>query len=272
MFANTIKQALTSATLLSLAACGGLGQISDIGQAPDMTPIKDIKAPVAQRSISLPMPNQERKTYEPNSLWRTGARAFFKDQRAARVGDILTVEINIDDNAQIGNSTARSRSTTEGAGLTNFFGLETAVPNLFTSRAKAEADPAGTDAKIRGAAGVAGAYDPSKLVGANSNNNYTGAGTVDRSESIDLTVAAIVTDVLPNGNMVIQGRQEVRVNFEKRELLIAGIVRPEDISSSNVVQHTQIAEARISYGGKGQITAVQQPRYGAQLYDIIFPF
>lgn len=266
MFKQFVQKTILVTALTTLAACGAADRISNIGKAPDLTPIKDIKAPVAQRSISLPMPQDTPDRYQPNSLWRTGARAFFKDQRASNIGDILTVNIAISDSAQIGNSTARSRSTAESAGLPNFLGLEAAIPHaLFNQRA---AD-AGAET---GNAAAANAFSASSLVGADSGSSYTGTGSVDRSEAINMTVAAIVTEVLPNGNLVIQGRQEVRVNFEKRELLLAGIVRPEDISSGNTISHTQIAEARISYGGKGQITDVQQPRYGTQLYDIIFPF
>ena len=257
------KNSLFVACLTALGACNTIDRISSVGQTPDLTPIKDVNTPKAERSISVPMPSQDTNEFQSNSLWRTGAKAFFKDQRAARVGDIVTVMIDISDSAQIGNTSSRSRSTSESAGLDNFFGLEQAIPNLYTD---AQAAAGTTDANVRGA------FDPSSLLGAESANSYTGNGTVDRSESISLTVAAIVTDVLPNGNLVVQGRQEVRVNFEKRELLVAGIIRPEDISSGNTVAHTQMAEARISYGGKGQLTDVQQPRYGAQLYDIIFPF
>lgn len=257
------KTLVISTALLGLSACGGLSRVADIGQQPDLTPIKDIKAPRAQRSISLPMPTNTPARHEANSLWRTGARAFFKDQRAARVGDILTVNIAIQDNAQIGNTTTRARTTAENAGINNFLGLEAAVPNALFGRNPEEGS---------GAEAAKNAFSAGSLVGADSSTAYNGTGSVNRSEAINMTVAAIVTDVLPNGNMVIQGRQEVRVNFEKRELLLAGIVRPEDISSTNTISHTQVAEARISYGGQGQITDVQQPRYGTQLYDIIFPF
>ncbi|NVJ97554.1 MAG: flagellar basal body L-ring protein FlgH [Alphaproteobacteria bacterium] len=255
MFKNVLRKTALAVTLASLAACGAADRISNIGKAPDLTPIKDVKAPVAQRSISLPMPDNQPSKFQANSLWRTGARAFFKDQRAGNIGDILTVNIDISDSAQIGNSTARSRSTAEDAGLSAFLGFEQKIAGA-----------------LHGSGDTAPTVTPSSLVNADSTTSYEGTGSVNRSEAISMTVAAIVTEVLPNGNLVIQGRQEVRVNFEKRELLLAGIVRPEDISSSNTISHTQIAEARISYGGKGQLTDVQQPRYGTQLYDIIFPF
>lgn len=263
MSKSIVKTLILAAGLTGLSACNTLDRLGDVGSTPDMTPIKGVNAPTQQRSISVPMPSKDTTDFESNSLWRTGARAFFKDQRAARVGDIVTVNINISDSASLGNTSSRTRSTSESAGLENFFGLETAIPNLFTDR---DAATGTTDADVRSA------FDPASLVGASSGNSYTGNGTVNRSETVSLTVAAIVVDVLPNGNLVVNGRQEVRVNFEKRELLVAGIIRPEDISSNNIVQHTQMAEARISYGGKGQLTDVQQPRYGAQLYDIIFPF
>lgn len=261
MFIQAVRKTALVAALASLAACGAADRMANIGKAPDLTPIKDVKAPVAQRSISLPMPSNTPDQRQPNSLWRTGARAFFKDQRAANVGDILTVNIDIADSAQIGNTTARTRATSEDAGLSNFLGFEQSLRGLLHGGAPTD-----------GSADTRPTIEPSTLVTADSATSYQGNGTVNRSEAINMTVAAIVTDVLPNGNMVIQGRQEVRVNFEKRELLLAGIVRPEDISSTNTIAHTQIAEARISYGGKGQLTDVQQPRYGTQLYDIIFPF
>jgi flagellar L-ring protein precursor FlgH len=135
------------------------------------------------------------------------------------------------------------------AGVSNFFGLETALGQAFPA-----------------------AFDPTALVGMEGELNANGSGSVNRSEKVSLTIAAVVTDVMANGNLVIQGRQEVRTNREVRELTVAGIVRPEDISSANTIAHSQIAEARISYGGRGQITDVQQPRYGQQVADAILPF
>ena len=251
---NRIAGLVIAASMLQ--ACGTISRVNQIGQAPAITPITNVTPPARQRSISLPMPDREIVRTRPNSLWRTGARAFFKDQRASQIGDIVTVNIDISDKAAVANSTARSRSNSEKADLTNFLGLETAIPSLIRPLSDSAAN----------------AFSPSAAVGAGSTSGYNGAGTVDRSESIQLTIAAIVKDVLPNGNMLIEGRQEVRVNFEKRELLIAGIVRPQDITAQNIIEHTQIAEARIIYGGVGHLTDVQQPRYGAQLYDIIFPF
>jgi flagellar L-ring protein FlgH len=252
MFKTSIKPQnilIPVGLMLALSACGTADRLARIGDAPPLSPISN---PIAHRNyepITLPMPRPERVEHQPNSLWRSGAKNFFDDQRANRVGDILTVEIDISDKAQIDNSTERSRSGSEDSNLSSYFGIEASLANILPE-----------------------AVNPSNLTNYGSNSSTSGSGSVDRSESVNLTVAAIVTQTLPNGNLVIQGRQEVRVNFEVRELLITGVVRPEDISKNNTIQHTQIAEARVSYGGRGQITDLQQPRYGQQLYDIVFPF
>ena len=233
----------------SLGACSALDRVEGIGSPPALAPINNPTSQAGYRPVSMPMPAPEQVVYEPNSLWRSGSRAFFRDQRAARIGDILTVIINISDSAKVNNATKRTRSNSEAAGAPNFLGLESQLNKVLPD-----------------------AVDPAKLVDVTSDGSSAGAGSVDCKETVELTVAAVVTQVLPNGNLVIEGRQEVRVNFEVRELLVAGIVRPEDISSTNTILHTQIAEARISYGGRGQLTDVQQPRYGQQLYDVIMPF
>jgi len=228
----------------ALAGCNAADRISNIGKAPDLSPIA-----AALPAVAMPMPVAEEVVYQPNSLWRSGSRAFFRDQRAARVGDILTVLINVADSAKVNNTTTRSRSNSESAGMNNLFGYESYLGKVFPD-----------------------AVDNTSLADLDSTSSSSGDGSVDRKETIDLTVAAVVTQVLPNGNMVIAGRQQVRVNYEVRDLLVSGIVRPEDISNINTIQHTQIAEARISYGGEGQISDVQQARYGQQLFDIIMPF
>jgi flagellar L-ring protein FlgH len=159
------------------------------------------------------------------------------------------VLIQINDQAQLNNSTGRTRKSTQSGGVSNFFGLETAPGRIL---------PQG--------------FDPANMIGTNSNGSFAGQGQVTRNEKVDMTVAAIVTQVLPNGNLVVAGRQEVRINNELRELLVSGIVRPQDISSANQVRHTEMAEARISYGGRGQITAYQQPPIGQQVLGAISPF
>ena len=187
---------------------------------------------------------------QANSLWAAGSRSFFKDQRASKIGDILTVQIAISDKAEVSNQTSRSRTAKESAGVNNLLGFE----------------------KTLGEKLLPNGYTPETAIDMDSDTSTAGQGSVNRKEKVELTVAAVVTQVLPNGNLVIEGHQEVRVNFELRDLSVNGIVRPEDISATNEIKHTQIAEARISYGGRGQLTDVQQPRYGQQIVDILFPF
>lgn len=233
---------------LILSGCGTVGRITNIGSAPDLAPIAEnrvVPQDAPSRPILVRPVQSEMAGNQNNSLWRTGSRYFFKDQRASKVGDILTVNITIDDQASIDNATTRTRSNSEDVNMNKMLGLETFLPDALT---------------------------PGDLVNTTATTSNAGTGKVDRSETIKLIVAAVVTQTLPNGNMVIQGRQEVRVNFEVREMTVMGVIRPEDISSINTIEHTQIAEARISYGGRGQLTDFQQPRYGSQLFDILFPF
>jgi len=243
-----LKPTVAIVLSLILTGCSTIDRLKNINGAPDLAPITDARV-VPQQSQMVPIPNIRQNAvmteHANNSLWRTGSRYFFKDARAAEVGDILTVNITIDDQASIDNATTRTRSNSEDLNMNKMLGLETLIPDALT---------------------------PGDLVNTTGSTSNAGTGKVNRSESISLIVAAVVTQKLPNGNMVIQGKQEVRVNFEVREMTIMGVIRPEDISSSNTIDHTQIAEARISYGGRGQLTDFQQPRYGSQLFDIIFPF
>ena len=183
------------------------------------------------------------------SLFRTGAGAFFHDQRASQVGDILTVRISVADSATLDNKSSRARSGNDSIGLPNFLGLENTLKKVLPSGA-----------------------NPASLIDTKNASGSTGTGNTSRSEQINTVVAATVVGVLPNGNLVIRGHQEVRVNFELRQLLVSGIVRPQDIARDNSVLSSQIADARISYGGRGQITDVQQPRWGQQVIEAVSPF
>lgn len=241
---------LMLATSTLLTACGStMDRLSQVGQPPQMTQITNPQLKSDYQPVSMPMPAPQMVAKQPNSLWQSDSKTFFKDQRATQVGDILTVLVDIEDEADMKNKTQRSRSGKEDVGLDNLLGYETALNQVLPT-----------------------AVDNANLVGFDSNTATKGDGKTEREESIKLRLAAVVTQLLPNGNMVIQGNQEVRVNFEKRVLNVTGIIRPQDISIDNSVAYDQIAEARIIYGGEGQITDLQQPRYGQQVYDILMPF
>jgi flagellar L-ring protein precursor FlgH len=244
------RHPLALVALLALGGCANtIDRLSHVGQAPALTPIENPVQQPAYHPVSLPMPAQEPEVYPPNSLWRQGARSFFKDQRARTLGDVLTVQVTIADEAKLSNETKRTRSNEDRLGASHFFGYESKLLDVLPN-----------------------AVDPSKLVDLNSALENSGKGDVSRNEDIKLNIAAVVVQVLPNGNLVIQGRQEVRVNFEVRELYVAGVVRPEDIAPDNTIEHDKIAELRVAYGGRGQLTDVQQPRIGAQVLDILLPY
>jgi flagellar L-ring protein precursor FlgH len=233
----------------ALAGCNAATRLSQIGEAPPLTTIQDPHQQPGYRPVSLPMPAPIVGERRPNSLWQSGSRAFFKDQRAAQVGDILTVVVVFDEKAQFNNETQRTRTSADTESVTGLFGFQQQIPKFLWKDA-----------------------NPANLVNTAGTSNHDGKAIMNREEQVNLQVAALVTQVLPNGNLVVQGRQELRVNFEVRDLQITGVIRPQDISSTNTVPYTKLAEARISYGGRGQLTDVQQPRYGQQLLDIIAPF
>jgi flagellar L-ring protein precursor FlgH len=241
-----LTSALLAATALA-SGCSSIDRLSQIGEKPKLTEIENPTAQPGYKPVQMPMPKPEQVSYNANSLWRNGSRAFFKDQRAARIGDLLTVTVNITDKANIANETQRSRTAKDDSGITDFVGSKTL----------------GVQAqKIL----------PGRILTADSTSSSDGKGSVTRQEALQTNVAAVVTQVLPNGNLVVEGKQEIRVNFEIRELIVAGIVRPEDIQSDNTIDSSKIAQARIAYGGRGQITDVQQPRYGQQVMDVLLPF
>ena len=246
---NSFRLVLLATAMISLSGCNAYDRVSEIGDAPLPGSIDDPTHAPGYVPVRMPMPPPSLAERQPNSLWQTGARAFFRDQRASRVGDILTVVVTINDQAQLQNETKRSRDNTDTANITNMFGFEGKLANFFPK-----------------------AVNPASLVNEGSTLSNDGKGSVARQEQIDLRVAAEIVQVLPNGNLVLQGKQQVGVNFDIRELTIKGVIRPQDVSSENTITYDQIAEARIEYGGKGSITDVQQPRYGEQLLDILMPF
>jgi flagellar L-ring protein precursor FlgH len=233
----------------SLTACSAVDRMKDIGEPPSQSAIQNPTMASNYKPVSMPMPAEKVVAKQANSLWTGSQSGFFKDQRAKRVGDIMTVIIDIDDKGKMENSSQRKRTTSEGAAVPKLLGLETHFGQV------------GPDA-----------IDPTDLASVSTDSNYKGDGATDRKEKVEMKLAATVTQVLPNGNLVIQGSQEVRVNYENRILKLAGVVRPQDVNVDNTVSYEQIAEARIAYGGKGQITDVQQPRYGTQVFDILMPF
>ncbi len=238
------------ALILSLTGCGTtMDRLSSVGQDPKMAAIEN---PVLQSNyhpVSMPMPADRLETKQANSLWMSGRKSFFKDQRAGQVGDILTVMVSIADTAKLENKSEKTKDSSEAMGMPNMFGLEGKLSKVLPE-----------------------ATDPSSLVSTSGSTSDTGKGKIERKEEVDLKVAAVVTQILPNGNMVIHGRQQVRVSNERRDLEVAGIIRPEDITTNNSISYEKIAEARISYGGAGMITDANRPRYGNELMDILLPF
>jgi flagellar L-ring protein FlgH len=247
--AYRLRRIAISALLLASCALGGcssIDRLSQIGEQPKLSAIDNPTTQPGYKPVQMPMPKPEVASYNPNSLWRNGSRAFFKDQRAHQIGDLLTVTVNITDKANLSNETQRSRTAKEDSGINAFLGSQTITQ--------------------------ANKILPGKILTTDSSSSSDGKGSVNRQEALQTNVAAVVTQVLPNGNLVVEGKQEIRVNFEIRELIVAGIVRPEDIQSDNTIDSSKIAQARIAYGGRGQITDVQQPRYGQQVMDVLLPF
>ena len=235
---------------LLLALVLGACSVQDIGRPPEMTTIGEAgrnAKPIlsAERAaIAVPPPQPARFAYQQGSLWNTSPAGLLGDKRARSLGDLLTIVVEIDEEAEMRNTSSRSREGSEAASVDAFFGLGS----------------------------VLGGDKLNPNVALESESEYRGQGSTRRNEKLTLRLAATVVDVLPNGHLVIQGDQEVRVNYELRDLQVTGIVRPEDISRHNEIPYDRIAGARISYGGRGQITSAQQPRYGQQAIDAVMPY
>jgi flagellar L-ring protein FlgH len=225
--------------ILTLLLLGGCAQDpSEILRGPQLSPVGD---GLRTQAYPIPVTPHVRTPVSYRSTWDDGAD-LYRDPRARRVGDVVTVVISMQDKAKLENKTDRSRDSQIKVGLDWL------------------ADIAGWKDKGQGNANLS------------TSTSTKGAGQIDRTEDIKLSVAAIVTDVLPNGNMMISGSQEFRVNAEMRVLNVGGIVRSRDISRGNTITYDKIAEARVSYGGRGGLTDVQQPAWGQRIYDVVAPF
>ena len=241
-----MRTAIFAPVFFVMASCTSL---EEVGRLPEFTPVQTSSEASAMRTPPLPERIEKRSPSDAASLWNASRNSLLGDRRAVERGDILTVVIEIDESAEISNSSSRGRSGSESMQLPSYFGLPEAL-----------------------SPGLAEGASLANAVSTNSTSASSGNGSIRRNEKLELVVAATILDVLPNGVLHIQGSQEVRVNYEIRELLVEGYVRPEDISRQNEITYDKIASARISYGGRGQITQVQQPRYGQQISDIILPF
>jgi len=240
---------LLSVSVIGLSACAStVERLERVGERPPMTQVSNPQTKADYQPLTWPLPDPEAQTVRTaNSLWQPGSRAFFRDQRASRVGDILRVNVAVADQAKLDNRTDRQRDTQETAAAPTILGLETSFRKL------SGANPAG-------------------LLDISGNTQTNSNGRIDRKETINTQVAALVTQVLPNGNLVIEGSQEILVNYEIREVSVTGVIRPEDINSDNTIEANQIAQARIVYSGRGQVSDIQQPRWGQQVMDVISPF
>lgn len=245
---NALLAAALAATMLT-GGCNTLRRLSEVGKEPAMAPIENPTRVAGYRPVSMPMPAPQPLEKNPASLWRPGAKAFFKDIRAKEVGDILTVKLKLDDKAKMENTTDRARDDSEKAKVNTIFGYDNPITKVLKD-----------------------ATNGSTFLDFGSKSDTEGDGQIDRSEKIEIEVAAVVTQVLPNGNLAIVGRQEVRVNYELRQLMVVGVVRPQDIEADNTISHEKIAEMRMAYGGRGTLSDLQQPRWGTQVWDILFPF
>jgi flagellar L-ring protein precursor FlgH len=242
---------LIIASLLLTSGCKGLfSKIKNAGNPPEFSRIKIAHDHEEEKDEDI-QKEYERSQYvrKTNSLWQPGASTFFRDSRAWKVGDILKIVVQIQDSASLNNNTKNTRKTSVNSGLPNLLGKENVIAQALSKKG-----------------------NPAALVKSNGDSSHDGSGNISRKEAIQTEIAAIVVKVLPSGNLLVEGHQEVRVNHELREVKIAGIIRPKDIDSDNSISAEKIAEARISYGGRGIVSDVQQPKVGSQIVDILSPF
>ena len=229
----------TTVFLMLLAGCGDLNRV---GRAPEFSPMQTSLEHDSMYSTLPPTADDSGPT-DHSSLWTSQRSSLLGDHRARARGDILTVVVEINDQAQFSDTTGRSRSGSEQMGTPSLFGIP-------------ERLGAGTG----------------NLIATNSSSTFSGNGAIARNEKVTLRLAVTVVEELPNGVLRLEGQQEVRLNNEMRQLTISGYVRPDDISRQNEITYDKIAQAQISYGGQGIVSDAQAPRYGQQIIDQLAPF
>lgn len=241
---------LLGTSALALGGCSSMiERVERTSIAPPLTKVENPQTAPEYKPLSWPLPDPEASSIRTaNSLWQPGARAFFRDQRAARVGDILRVNIDINDKAKFDTKTNNQRNDGQSVGAPIAMGYEQYLGKITPWQ------------------------NGTPMVGIESEKNVNSTGKIDRKDTITTQVAALVTQVLPNGNLVIKGSQEILVNYEVREVSVEGVIRPQDINSDNTIELAQIAQARIAYTGRGQLSDGQQARWGSQLVEALFPF
>jgi len=229
------------AALCGLAACGPMIEKRYFPRPSELEMTKEV-----DRLGTTDVRNYNARPVAQGSLWPTDDHVFlFADRKALRVGDSVTVAIV--ENAQANNTadTDLSRTSAIKAGLSDFFHQKKFL-GLFKL---------GDD-----------------LITSSSDNSFKGAGSTTRQGQLTATITAIVKEVLPNGNLVVQGTRSVAVNHEEQYITITGVVRPEDINRDNVVLSSQVADANISIGGVGVVADKQRGGWGTWVFDLIWPF
>lgn len=257
--------------MLLLSGCNLANRLSTIGEPPQMTQIKNPQDVPGYEPVDMPMPSPVAAPEKPtNSLWQTGSRAFFKDQRAGKVGDVISVEVNIDRSQNIQMNPNINRQSTLNTSVSQLLGrafpIQKRLARALPGKGGSDSDLSASDPSTN-AAGLSGNW-----IGATSNPEHASTASYDVKDKMQFTMSAVVIQILPNGNMVIQGREEVRLINELREIEIKGIVRREDINSSNKINSQKIANLRIGYGGRGDLSDAQQAPWGQQYLNKLLPF
>lgn len=240
-------------TILSgcvLSGCSGLAtRLSNVGDPPNISQVQNPTLVGGYRPVSMPMPDPEPSRSNMNSLWQTGSRAFFKDQRANRVGDVITVLVDLQDKSKVDSNNTYNRSAAHKSNLAKFFGFESKFTSIFPKE-----------------------VDPTSLTDTSSNSQKTGRGLLDRKDTLSLKIGATIIQILPNGNLVIQGRQEILFETELRVVEVKGVIRREDVSSNNTIPYEKISEARIAYGGRGDVSDVGAVPWAQQTLNRVMPW